>query len=88
MQATLDDNPEAYGKRSSVWCIVGDKPAVILCALTDKHSVSLDLEFELTENVIFDVRGKRGVSLSGYYLRSPVGDQALAVYPHSIQCYT
>ncbi|XP_021600544.1 uncharacterized protein LOC110606098 isoform X2 [Manihot esculenta] len=52
---------------TSVECRIGDKQPVYLCSL-NQGSVSLEVEFEESEDIIFRARGYRGVRLSGYYV--------------------
>ncbi|KAK1311393.1 Peptidyl-prolyl cis-trans isomerase FKBP43 [Acorus calamus] len=58
--------------KSSLRCFVGPNAPVILCSLFPerKESVSLGLEFEEDDDVLFTVVGPRSVHLCGYYVGS------------------
>ncbi|KAK1266908.1 Peptidyl-prolyl cis-trans isomerase FKBP43 [Acorus gramineus] len=55
---------------SSLRCFVGPNAPVLLCSLFPerKESVSLGLEFEEEDDVLFTVVGPRSVHLCGYYV--------------------
>lgn len=77
MQATLMKRVQWYLVEgwTSVECRIGDKQPVYLCSL-NQGSVSLEVEFEESEDIIFRARGYRGVRLSGYYV-----SQSTETYP-------
>ncbi|KAM7473176.1 hypothetical protein LguiB_020419 [Lonicera macranthoides] len=71
-QATLADRSGLWTSRSVVRCAVGSKPPVFICSLSigEVASCKLDLEFEEKDDVVFSVKGPRGVHLAGYFLNS------------------
>ncbi|KAM7523470.1 hypothetical protein LguiA_013372 [Lonicera macranthoides] len=70
--ATLADRSGLWTSRSVVQCSVGSKPPVFICSLSIREvaSCQLDLEFEEKDDVVFSVKGPRGVHLAGYFLNS------------------
>ncbi|KAM7473080.1 hypothetical protein LguiB_020323 [Lonicera macranthoides] len=70
--ATLADRSGLWTSRSVVRCAVGSKPPVFICSLSigEVASCKLDLEFEEKDDVVFSVKGPRGVHLAGYFLNS------------------
>ncbi|KAM7473234.1 hypothetical protein LguiB_020477 [Lonicera macranthoides] len=71
-QATLADRSRLWTSRSVVRCAMGIKPPVFICSLSigEVASCKLDLEFEEKDDVVFSVKGPRGVHLAGYFLNS------------------
>ncbi|KAM7473088.1 hypothetical protein LguiB_020331 [Lonicera macranthoides] len=72
LAATLADRSGLWTSRSVVRCAVGSKPPVFICSLSigEVASCKLDLEFEEKDDVVFSVKGPRGVHLAGYFLNS------------------
>ncbi|KAM7473293.1 hypothetical protein LguiB_020536 [Lonicera macranthoides] len=70
--ATLADRSGLWTSRSVVRCAVGSKPPVFICSLSigEVASCKLDLEFEEKDDVVFSVKGPRGIHLAGYFLNS------------------
>ncbi|PWA73558.1 DNA glycosylase [Artemisia annua] len=74
-QATLGDAIRTSPARSTVNCSIGDKPEIAICSLIVPHLTccQLDLEFHESHDVIFSVKGPRGIHLAGY-LVTPAAD--------------
>nr|GEW28095.1 RNA-directed DNA polymerase, eukaryota, reverse transcriptase zinc-binding domain protein [Tanacetum cinerariifolium] len=74
-QATLGDAIRTSPARSTVNCCIGDKPEIAICSLIVPNLTccQLDLEFHESHDVIFSVKGPRGIHLAGYFV-TPAAD--------------
>lgn len=73
-QATLaKTNYSKTSERSILECRVGSRKPVIVCSLVPNRqdSISLDLEFQEKEAVVFYVRGSIAIHLVGYIPANP-----------------
>ncbi|GKC44384.1 DNA glycosylase, partial [Tanacetum coccineum] len=73
--ATLGDAIRTSPARSTVNCSIGDQPEIAICSLIVPNLTccQLDLEFHESHDVIFSVKGPRGIHLAGYFV-TPAAD--------------
>ena len=87
-QATLGDAIRTSPARSTVNCSVGDKPEIAICSLIVPHLTccQLDLEFHESHDLIFSVKGPRGIHLAGYFVTPAVDHlRLMCVFQQHIQ---